>query len=124
MYLQDQVKAFKALSDSTRLRILALLMERECCVCEIMQALEISQTRASRNLAQLYNAGFLILRKEGLWSLYSIDTAKIEPFSAGVLKAVAGSIDANPVVIRDRQNLQKAQRIGPDACCQPGTKQG
>ena len=124
MNFQDQVKAFKALSDATRLRILALLMERECCVCEIMQALEISQTRASRNLAQLYNAGFLILRREGLWSLYSIDTAKIEPFLAGVLKAAAGAIESDPVVVRDRQNLQSAQRIGPTACCQPIKKNG
>ena len=71
--MRDVIKAFKALSDETRLRILNLLMERECCVCEVMQALEISQTRASRNLSALYDAGFLKLRKDGLWSLYSID---------------------------------------------------
>ena len=71
--MRDTVKAFKALSDETRLRILNILLERECCVCEVMQALDISQTRASRNLAALHNAGFLKLRKEGLWSLYSIN---------------------------------------------------
>ena len=71
--MRELVKAFKALSDETRLRILNLLLERECCVCEVMQALNISQTRASRNLNALYDAGFLKLRKEGLWSLYSID---------------------------------------------------
>ncbi len=43
----------KALSDETRLRISSLLLERECCVCEVMQALDISQTRASRNLRHL-----------------------------------------------------------------------
>jgi len=53
------VKAIKALSDETRIRILNLLAERECCVCEVMQAMEISQTRASRNLGMLYDAGFL-----------------------------------------------------------------
>ncbi len=71
--MRDLVKAMKALSDETRLRILNLLLVRECCVCEVMQALDISQTRASRNLSALYDAGFLKLRKDGLWSLYSID---------------------------------------------------
>jgi len=79
--MRDLVKAIKALSDETRLRILNLLLEQECCVCEVMQALDISQTRASRNLSALYNAGFLRLRKEGLWSLYSIDTEGMKPHS-------------------------------------------
>ena len=74
--MQDLIKATKALSDETRLRILNLLNERECCVCEVMQALDISQTRASRNLGALYDAGFLRQRKEGLWSLYSINKDK------------------------------------------------
>ena len=57
--MQDLIKATKALSDETRLRILNLLLERECCVCEVMQALDISQSRASRNLGILQGAGFL-----------------------------------------------------------------
>ena len=72
--MRDLVRAAKALSDETRLRILNLLLERECCVCEVMQVLEISQTRASRNLNILLDAGFLKVRKEGLWAYYSIDT--------------------------------------------------
>ena len=71
--MQSLIKAMKALSDETRLRILKVLLEKDCCVCEVMQALDISQSRASRNLNALYNAGFLKMRKEGLWSLYSIE---------------------------------------------------
>ena len=56
---------FKALSDETRLRVLNLLLERECCVCEVMQALNISQSRASRALKSLHDAGILKLEKEG-----------------------------------------------------------
>ena len=63
--MKDTAKAFKVLSDETRLRVLNLLLERECCVCEVMQALEISQSRASRSLTALNDAGFLKQRKEG-----------------------------------------------------------
>ena len=63
--MRDTIRAFKALSDETRLRMLNILLDRECCVCEVMQALDISQTRASRNLAALVDAGFIRLRKDG-----------------------------------------------------------
>lgn len=111
--MRDVVKAFKALSDETRLRILNLLLERECCVCEVMQALEISQTRASRNLSTLYDAGFLKLRKEGLWSLYSIPKEEPEEYYAHLVDTVRKALKDNKVVDKDRERLRKAERVGP-----------
>ena len=97
--MREVVKAFKALSDETRLRILKLLLQRECCVCKVMQALDISQTRASRNLNALYDAGFLKLRKDGLWSFYSIDEDHVQGYMAELVEAVENGADhdANPV---------------------------
>jgi len=111
--MRDAIKAFKALSDETRLRILNILMERECCVCEVMQALDISQTRASRNLATLYNAGFLRLRKDGLWSLYSIDEEGMSDYLNDVVQAVTKSLKMNKIAEFDRERLKKAERVGP-----------
>jgi ArsR family transcriptional regulator len=111
--VRELVKAFKALSDETRLRILNLLLERECCVCEVMQALDISQTRASRNLSALYDAGFLKLRKDGLWSLYSIDQEGMKEYFSALVEAVRKGLQGNEVVARDRERLRKAGRIGP-----------
>jgi ArsR family transcriptional regulator len=71
--MREAVKAFKSLSDETRLRILNLILGREYCVCKVMQALQISPSKASRDLTALYDAGFFRLRKKVLWSLYSID---------------------------------------------------
>ena len=107
------VKAFKALSDETRLRILNLLLERECCVCEVMQALDISQTRASRNLSALYDAGFLKLRKDGLWSLYSIDREGMEEYYFELVDAVRKALQGNKMVDTDRERLKTAERVGP-----------
>jgi ArsR family transcriptional regulator len=116
--MRDLTKAFRALSDETRLRILNLLLERECCVCEVMQALEISQTRASRNLSVLYDAGFLKLRKDGLWSLYSIDQEGMsEPFTA-LVEAAHKGLEGNEVVALDRERLKKAERVGT-GCARP-----
>ena len=72
MLVRNLVKAFKALSDETRLRILNILIQQECCVCEVMQALDISQSRASRNLGVLYDAGLVNSKRDGVWTVYFI----------------------------------------------------
>ena len=113
--MRELVKAFKALSEETRLRILNLLLERECCVCEVMQALNISQPRASRNLSALYDAGFLKLRREGLWALYSIDKDGLKEQYADLVEAVGKGLEENETASLDRQRLRSAKRVGP-AC--------
>ncbi len=110
--MRDLVKATKALSDETRLRILNLILEKECCVCEVMQALDISQTRASRNLKVLYDAGFLKQRKEGLWSLYSLDKEGLK-HGAYLVEAVKKALANNAVAAKDKERLRKARRVGP-----------
>lgn len=111
--MRDTIKAFKALSDETRLRILNILLERECCVCEVMQVLNLSQTRASRNLSALHDAGFLKLRKDGLWSLYSIDTYNTKEYLNDLIKVIAKALKGNPNLVPDRERLKTATRIGP-----------
>jgi len=112
--MRELVKALKALSDETRLRILNLLLERECCVCEVMQVLDISEPRASRNLSALYNAGFLKLRREGLWALYSIDRGGLEEQYAHLVEAVKKALEGNETALLDKQRLQQTERVGPN----------
>ncbi len=118
--MRQLIKAFKALSDETRLRILNLLLERECCVCEVMQALQISQARASRNLSALYDAGFLKLRREGLWALYSIEREGLGDYYCDMVEAVTKGLIGNKVASQDKKRLKSAERIGPEwvtKCC-------
>ena len=111
--MRDVVKAMKALSDETRLRIFNVLLERECCVCEVMQALDISQTRASRNLGILHEAGFLNMRKESLWSLYSVDQDGMKEYYSSLVEAVRKSLENDEVAALDRKRLKTAERVGP-----------
>jgi len=69
----DPVLFFKNLADDTRLKTLLLIInETELCVCELVQALGLSQPKISRHLAQLRNYGLLSDRKLGKWVFYSI----------------------------------------------------
>lgn len=106
-------RAAQALSDETRLRILNLLTVNECCVCEVMQALEISQTRASRNLKILDDAGFLEMRTDGLYTLYSLNERTAAGFHADLLRAVKSAMQDNPAAQKDILRLKQSRRVGP-----------
>jgi len=110
--MEDFIRCAKALSDETRLRILNILLERECCVCEVMQALEISQSKASRHLSALYDAGFLKLRKDGLWSLYSIDKEGMTDYLSELVEVVRKALENNKITAMDKARLKKAERVG------------
>jgi len=65
---------FELLSDSTRRRILALLLDhREICVCRLVGALDVPQPKVSRHLAAMREAGLLVSRRHGTWIFYRFD---------------------------------------------------
>ena len=71
--MNKQARFFKALADETRLQILWLLMAKEeLCVCDIMRALGITQSKASRHLRYLFNVGLVSDRREGVWMNYRL----------------------------------------------------
>lgn len=111
--MRNLIRAIKALSDETRLRILRVLMERECCVCEIMQALDISQSRASRNLGILEDTGFVKSKRDGLWTVHFIDVQDVEKYYAALVKTVKDALDGSEVVTVDLERLKKVVRVGP-----------
>lgn len=110
--MRQLTKVFKALSDETKLRILKILQERnEICVCEIMQALNISQSRASRNLGILKNAGFITDRRDGLWVFYSINKEKINEYHIAINELVKDWLNDEEIVQEDRKRLKKAIKL-------------
>ena len=111
--MRELVKVYKALADESRLKVLNLLLERECCVCEVMQALEISQSKASRILSALYDVGFLKLRKDGLWSLYSIDWDEMDVRLKDILRANTRAFKGNRQMDIALERLKEAERVGP-----------
>ena len=113
--MQNLIKAMKALSDETRLRMLNILLERECCVCEVMQALDISQSRASRNLGILQEAGFLKTRRDGAWIVYFVDWQTGNRYATDLAKLLKDSPVSSEVLAQDRERLKNATRVGPAA---------
>jgi len=120
--MHDLIKTMKALSDETRLRILKILMEKECCVCEVMQALDISQTRASRNLGILQDASFLKERRDGPWIVYSVNWETANYYASSLTKLLRDSPLSNEILVKDKERLKHAQRTGPGCGFSPFSK--
>jgi ArsR family transcriptional regulator, arsenate/arsenite/antimonite-responsive transcriptional repressor len=69
---------FGVLADEARLKMLWLLFNhRELCVCDFMEVLGITQSKASRHLRILYRAGLVADRRDGLWVHYALSA--LEP---------------------------------------------
>ncbi len=81
---------FKMIADQTRLRCLVLLSTQgELCVCELVQALQLSQPKISRHLAALREAGVVESRRQGQWMFYQLSTA-LPDWAITTVTAVAG----------------------------------
>ncbi|MEG6592433.1 metalloregulator ArsR/SmtB family transcription factor, partial [Desulfovibrio sp. 1188_IL3213] len=63
---------FKALSDETRLRLIHILLHYELSVNELVRILDMGQSRVSRHLKILTEAGLLTSRRDGLWVFYAV----------------------------------------------------
>ncbi len=69
----EPVEVFRSMSDGTRLACLLLLRRHgELCVCELVEALQLSQPKISRHLSMLRNTGLVVGRREGQWVHYRL----------------------------------------------------
>jgi len=67
------LKTISALNDETRVLLLRFLdANEECCVCDLQESLDMIQSRLSRHLKILKEAGFLRVERKGTWAYYSI----------------------------------------------------
>jgi ArsR family transcriptional regulator len=126
--LQTMETVFKALADTTRLRILGLLLTGEVCVCNIHESLKISQPKASRHLAYLRRSGLVETRRDGLWMHYRLARLS-DPVLAVIVDAAQHALTHADTVRRDATRLQKktgccvpAPSAVTAACCGPGPR--
>jgi ArsR family transcriptional regulator len=84
-HIQEMAENLKMLADKTRLTILTLLKERELCVCDIVETLEISQPNASQHLRKLKSAGLVSETRRGNWVYYSLSVTN-KPYIQAVLE--------------------------------------
>lgn len=121
MPVNDAVRIFKALADSTRLRIMLLLGVRELCVCELMYILGMEQSRVSHHMRILREAGLAEDLRQGRWMVYRIPRASralVDGLFAGLLRerlerAPERTGDARKLAACVRDNVRGRSCDGP-----------
>lgn len=79
--MEKIVTIAKILSDINRVKILGLLMEnKELCVCELCDTLQLFQPLVSRHLKQMKKAGLISSKQRGKWMIYSLETNQEQDF--------------------------------------------
>jgi ArsR family transcriptional regulator len=86
-------RLFHALSDETRLRIVAKLLTGEQCVCNLTDALDAGQSRLSFHLKALKDAGLVSDRRDGRWIHYSLNHEALSGIGV-FLRAVAAKAES------------------------------
>jgi ArsR family transcriptional regulator len=97
----DLVLAAKALADPTRVRIVAALRRGELCVCELSDALQVTQSTLSTHLQVIRDASLVRTRREGKWVYYALRSDKKQ-----LIKQLFGFFESQ---------LKSDARIGADA---------
>ena len=70
--ITQMAAVFQALQSDTRLKILFLLRQKEMCVCELEQALDVTQSAVSHGLRTLRQLDLVRVRREGKFTVYYI----------------------------------------------------
>jgi len=109
------VETFNLLGDESRLRLCALLRDRELCVSDLVQVTGISQSRVSTHLGRLREAGIVRDRRQGAQSFYTLAHAALPEAVQALLDE--STLAADPTLAGDRKRLAEleAERRGGTA---------
>ncbi|MFJ9214116.1 ArsR/SmtB family transcription factor [Streptomyces sp. NPDC102264] len=94
----ELAKAFKALGDPVRLRLLSMIASRgeggEVCVCELTPAFELSQPTISHHLKLLRQAGLIDCERRGTWVYYRVLPGVLDRLAAFLTTPQPAGADA------------------------------
>lgn len=122
-YMQSMIdrlaQIHKALADETRLRILYLLLAvGDLCGCDVETALGISQSKASRHLQTLKQAGFVADHRDATWVYYRIPK-EVDAPARNALLGLLEVMEADPRARADAQRARELRRS--PRCALPAT---
>lgn len=110
------VELMRLLADETRLRALLLLEQSgELCVCELTEALDVSQPKMSRHLAHLRDAGVVKTRRAGQWIHYQ-RCQMLPAWAVQTLSHLAAELAAEEPFWADSQRIVRAIARNRSGC--------
>ncbi len=107
MTLSQYIETLTLLGDESRIRLCALLRERELCVSDLVRVTGMAQSRVSTHLGRLREAGFVWDRRQGTQCFYGLAQDKLPSTARTVIDEAARSLD--PTLLGDQKRLQELE---------------
>ena len=122
--MQKILNVLKILSDEIRLKVVCLLMEEnELCVCELMEALKMSQSRISNHLRVLRNTGIIEAKREGKWIFYYLAKNTMDRDILGLIKDITRIINKQKYLEKEKLLTKMLiSKRGKPGHCPPYTR--
>jgi len=112
--VKELMRVLKALSDENRIRILKMLQHRVLCVCELSEALGITQPSVSRHLKILQDAGLVDGERNGQWIDYRLAAGGTAPYSSTMLRNIKKWLEDDPHFL---ELMERCARLDRNVIC-------
>jgi ArsR family transcriptional regulator len=114
--MKDLVLTAKAFADPSRVRIFMALRGQELCVCELCDALGVTQSTLSTHLQVIRNAGLVSARKQGKWMYYAI-APDAKRLVNTLLQFFSGSLESDATLRGDEKKLSQRLALRNEGSC-------
>jgi DNA-binding transcriptional ArsR family regulator len=109
-----EVRALRALGDENRMRAALALRQRELCLCQIVELLQLAHSTVSKHMSVLREAGLVESRKSGRWVYYRLRDTDATSLPESLLNLVLSTADKTKQAARDSRKLAEILKLQPE----------
>jgi ArsR family transcriptional regulator len=113
----DFITITKALAEENRLRILLALEDRELCVCQIIELLQLAPSTVSKHMSVLRQARLVEGRKDGRWTYYRLAGDDAHPEAQDAIAWVYKYLSKDPKIQQDGIRMEEILKIDREELC-------
>jgi ArsR family transcriptional regulator len=107
----------RALADENRLRALLVLADREVCVCQLIELLQLAPSTVSKHMTVLRQARLVEGQKRGRWMYYRQGNANAPPEARRALDWIRASLSSSARIKEDRKRLAAIMKLDRVEMC-------
>ena len=113
----DLITITKALADENRVRLFMALKDRELCVCQLIELIELAPSTVSKHMSILKQARLVESRKNGRWIYYRLPRQDATPQIQAAIDWVSDSLARDRRIRNDNSRLEQILKIDPEELC-------
>lgn len=116
--METVITIARALSDENRVRALLSLGDKEVCVCQLIELLQLAPSTVSKHMSILRQARLVIGRKKGRWMYYRLPEQSASPIVQQALLWVRQAASGDRRILADEEQMEKILGMNREVICE------